>query len=88
MELKFLKDDKDSLKVQLENEYATLGAAIKDELWNTKGVDAAMLDKRHPLVGKPELSIQGKEPKKLAKTAAQNFKKKIEEFEKAVLKEI
>jgi len=86
MKVDFLKETKDGAVVRLENEYATLGGAIKDELWNTKGVDIAALDKRHPLVGKPELTVHGKEPRKLLKTAAQNFKKKVEDFEKAVLK--
>ncbi len=88
MEIKVLSETKDMLKIKLENDFATLASAVKDELWNTKGVDLATLDKRHPLVGKPELRIEGKEPRKLMKSAAASFKKKVEEFEKAVLKEI
>lgn len=86
MKVEFLKEEKENITVRLEDEYSTLGNAIKDELWSTKGVDIATLDKRHPLVGKPELAVHGKEPRKLLKTAAQNLKKKVEDFEKAVLK--
>ena len=88
MKVEFLKDTKDEAKIRFENEDSTFANALKDELWQTKGTDIATLDKRHPLVGKPELTLQGKEPRKLIKSAAQNFKKKVEDFEKAVLKEI
>ncbi|MEK6886928.1 MAG: RpoL/Rpb11 RNA polymerase subunit family protein [Nanoarchaeota archaeon] len=88
MQLEFLKDEKEEAKVRFPNENSIFANAIKDELWLTKGVEIATLDKRHPLVGKPELVIQGKEPRKLMKTAAQNLKKKVEDFEKAILKEI
>jgi len=87
MKVEFLKEDKESALIRLEDENATFGNAIKDELWEVKGVDVATLDKRHPLVGKPELTIHGKEPRKLLETAVQNYKKKVEEFEKAILKE-
>jgi DNA-directed RNA polymerase subunit L len=88
MELKFLKDDKDGVKIQFEQDQATLAMAVKDELWNTKGVEVAAVDKHHPLVGKPELTVHAKEARKLVKTATLSFKKKVEEFEKAILKEI
>ncbi len=88
MQIEFLKDEKEEAKVRFENEDSIFANALKDELWSTKGVEIATLDKRHPLVGKPELAVQGKEPRKLIKTAAQNLKKKVEGFEKAILKEI
>ena len=86
MDVLFLKEEKESVTLRFDSESATFGSALKDELWDTKGVDIATLDKRHPLVGKPELAVHGKEPRKLLKTAAQNLKKKVEDFEKAVLK--
>ncbi len=88
MNIQFLKDEKDAVKIQLENEDTTFGNALKDELWNTKGVEVATLNKNHPLVGKPELLVQGKDARKLLKTAAQNLKKNVEEFEKLALKEL
>ena len=88
MQIEFLKDEKEEAKVKFTNEDSTFANALKDELWSTKGVEISALDKRHPLVGKPELTVQGKEPRKLIKAAAQNLKKKVEEFEKAILKEI
>ena len=88
MKVEFLKDTKDEAKIAFENEDSTFANALKDELWQTKGTDVAVLSKKHPLTGKPELTLQGKEPKKLIKSASQSFKKKVEDFEKAVLKEI
>ena len=88
MKIEVLKEGKDSITLKVDNEDSTVANAIKDELWSTKGVDVATLDKRHPLVGSPELRIEGKEPRKLLKAAANSFKKKVEEFEKAILKEI
>lgn len=86
MKVEFLKDEKEIAKIKFDNESATFAAALKDELWNTKGVEVSTLDKRHPLVGKPELVVQGKEPRKLLEAAAKNYKKKVDEFEKEVLK--
>lgn len=86
MELEFLKNEKDEIKLRVENEDSTFFAALKDELWNTKGTDASVLNKKHPLVGKPELLVQGKDVKKILKTAAQRLKKEVEDFEKGILK--
>ena len=88
MKIQFLKEDKESAKLKFENEEMTFALALKDELWQTKGADLANVDKRHPLVGKPELMVQGKEPRKLLETAAKNFKKKVEEFEKEIMKQV
>ena len=88
MKVEFLEDNKEEVKLKFENEDSTFANAIKDELWNTKGVDIATLDKKHPLVGKPELTVHGKDPKKLLKTAAQTLKKNVEEFEKEILKQV
>lgn len=88
MKIEILKEDKEKILLRVGNEDITLARAIKDELWDTKGVDIAALDKKHPLVGNPELMVEGKEPRKLLKTAAQNFKKKVDEFEKEILKQI
>lgn len=88
MLIEFLKDEKEEAKMKFPNENAIFANALKDELWSTKGVEIVTLDKRHPLVGNPELVVHGKEPRKLIKTAAQNLKKNVEEFEKAILKEI
>ncbi|HME87229.1 MAG TPA: RpoL/Rpb11 RNA polymerase subunit family protein [Candidatus Nanoarchaeia archaeon] len=88
MELKFLKEEKDHVIIQLTNDQATIGNLLKDELWITKGVDSATFDKRHPLIMKPELAVHGKDAKKLVKEAAMSIKKKVDEFEKAMLKEL
>jgi DNA-directed RNA polymerase subunit L len=88
MNIEILKEEKDMIKIKLENDNATFGYALADELWITKGVDAAVVSKKHPLIGKPELLVQGKDAKKLVKTAAQSFKKKVEEAEKSFLKQI
>ena len=87
MEIKVLKDEKDKLLIQFANKNATFASLLKDELWQTKGAEAVALDKRHPLVGHPELMIQGKEPKKLLKAAAESLKKKLNDFEKALPKD-
>lgn len=86
MNVELLQDEKDKVKLRVENEFATLLGAVKNELWSTKGVDVAVLNKRHPLVGKPELTVHGKDAKKLVKTATQKFKEEAEEFEKNILK--
>lgn len=88
MNIEFLKDEKERAHVRFENEDKTFAAALEDELWATKGVEAVAVDKKHPLIGKPELILHGKDPKKLMKEAAQSYKKKVEEFQKAILKEV
>jgi len=88
MKVEFLKEEKESIRLGFNNEDVTFANALKDELWNIKGIDTATLNKKHPLVNKPELLVQGKEPRKLLKLAAQNIKKNVEEFEKEILKQI
>ena len=86
MEFTILEEDKDSIKIRFENEDATFANALKDEIWNDKNVDAATVTKKHPLVSKPELIVQGKDVKKILKTAAENLKKNVEDFDKQVQK--
>ncbi len=88
MNVEFLKNEKDFIKAGFDNEDATFANILKDELWATKGTEAAVVNKKHPLVGKPQLIVQGKDVKKLIKTAAQSLKKKVDEFEKLALKEL
>ncbi len=88
MNIKILKEENNKIEIRFENQDATFGAALKDELWSVKGVEAAALNKRHPLVGKPELIVHGKDGKKAMKEAAQSYAKKVEDFEKQIMKEL
>lgn len=88
MELKVLKDEKEKLVLQLNNENATIAAAIKNELWNDPKIKVATLTKKHPLVGKPEIIVEGSNPKGMIKEAVKRIQKNIDKLKKDFLKEI
>ena len=87
MELNILKDEKDKLIIEIGGEYSTLAAAIKNELWKVDKVKTAALNKKHPLVGKPEIVVEGPNPKELVEEATKNLKKDLAKFKKDFLEE-
>jgi DNA-directed RNA polymerase subunit L len=83
MELKILKESKETLRVELIGEDHTLANALRKELWSDKHVQIAGYEIEHPLVGSPILIVEtdGKEePKKALIAAADRLKKRNSEF--------
>lgn len=88
MELTVLKDEKDKLILEIEDPYSTLAAAIKNELWKDQKTKVAALNKKHPLVGKPQIVVEGPNPRALLTEAAKSLKKELDKFKKDLTKEL
>jgi DNA-directed RNA polymerase subunit L len=79
MEVKILKSDKNSIKVELIGENHTFANALRKELWNDSGVKLAGYNIEHPLVSNPVLVVDGdgkQDPKKMLLKAAENLRKR------------
>ncbi|MFC1728226.1 RpoL/Rpb11 RNA polymerase subunit family protein [Nanoarchaeota archaeon] len=87
MELKILNEEKDKLVLEVEDKYATFASAIKSELWNDQKTKVAAVNKKHPLVGKPEITVEGPNPKSLLTEAAKRLQKDLDKFKKDFSKE-
>ena len=88
MELNVLKDEKDKLTIQVGNDFATIASAIKNELWNDPKIKVATVTKKHPLVSKPEIIIEGTNPRMMLKDAVKRVKKNIDNLKKDFAKEL
>ena len=90
MEFKVLEETKTKLVFELKGETHSFCNALKQELLDVKGVTLATYRIDHPLVGVPKfhLETKGLEPRKAIKEALKNLKKKVEDFEKEVKKEL
>ena len=84
MEFEVLNETKTKLVFKLKGENHTFCNLLKDELYQTKGVEIVTYKIDHPLIGVPEFLIEtkGTEPRKVLKEALKNIKKKVEEFMK------
>lgn len=87
MELNILKDEKDKLILEIDDSNATMAAAVKNELWKDQKIKATAFNRKHPLVGKPQLIVEGSNPKELLKEAAKRVQKELSQFEKDFSKE-
>lgn len=86
MELKIIEESKTKLVFELIGETHTFCNVLKKELRNVKGVEIAVYNIDHPLVGVPKFMIETKgiEPRKALKEALSALKKKAKEFQKLV----
>jgi DNA-directed RNA polymerase subunit L len=83
MEINILKEEKNSLKIEIKGEDHTLANALRRELWNGAHVKIAGYSIDHPLVGSPILIVEteGKEDaKKTLLSCVDRLKKKNSDF--------
>ena len=84
MEAKIIEDTKKKITIELNSQ--TIAGLIERELWNDDHVKVSGLKVKHPLVGKPTLTVEtdGKEDAKSAvKEAIKRAKKDLDKFKKA-----
>ncbi|MBS3064481.1 MAG: hypothetical protein J4472_01590 [DPANN group archaeon] len=79
MELEILKQDKESIEVQLDN--LTLVEILRVYLNKDSDVKFAAWKREHP-TKKPILSVKGKNPKKAIKDAVSAIVKDLDKIEK------
>ncbi len=83
MELNFLIDEKDKLKVEVKGEGHTLCNPLNNELWQDSHIKIAGYNIEHALVSNPVIIVEtdGKETAKNAlKKAVLRLEKKMDEF--------
>ncbi len=82
MELDFLEDSKDKVKVEIKGESNTLVNPLVKELWNDNHVKVAGYQVKHFLESNPILIVEteGEKPKIAIKKAIERLNKKIDGF--------
>ncbi|MFH1751285.1 MAG: DNA-directed RNA polymerase subunit L [Candidatus Micrarchaeota archaeon] len=88
MELKTLKDEDGFLEIMITGEDAGFANLIVDRLLSSKAVTFAAASYEHPLKGNPILKIKAKDPHKELKSALKGVAGDLENFEKALKKEL
>ena len=58
MELKKVKEDKDTLLLEVGKETMTITNVLKDELWNDSGVSEAAQVREHPYLAQPKVFVK------------------------------
>ncbi|MEM5777195.1 MAG: DNA-directed RNA polymerase subunit L [Candidatus Aenigmatarchaeota archaeon] len=84
MEVKVLKQEKDSLFVELEGDTIGFANLLREELWENKDVDEAASIKEHPYMSEPKVYVKtkGVSPKKVLLDVAKSLQNKVKELEK------
>ena len=91
MEIKIVEESKNKLIAEIKGESHGFCNAIRNALWNVKGVTISGYNIDHPLVGIPKIIVQTEkdvEPRKVLEKAAKNLKKECDEALKAFEKEL
>ena len=89
MELKFIEETGNHLKVEIKGENHTFCNILRKELWNDKNVKVAGYDFKHSLTDIPVLILEtnGKEkPRVVLKKAIQRLRKDLDDFKKEIKK--
>jgi len=81
MEVKFLEDTKEKLKIEIMGEGHTLCNPLVKELWNDKNVEIAGYNIDHSLVSNPILIVQSNNAKISLKKAIEGLSKKVKQFD-------
>jgi len=84
MEVRVLKQEKDSLLVELKGDTIGFANLISEELWDNKDVYEAASIKEHPYMSEPKVYVKtkGGSPKKVLLDAAKSLQNKVKELEK------
>jgi DNA-directed RNA polymerase subunit L len=83
MELKVVKEDKNSILLEVIGETFTLTNVLREELWEDKNVSEAAQVKEHPYLAEPKIWVKVKEgsPIDALEKAAERAIKQAKEFE-------
>lgn len=85
MKIKVLKEDKNTIDIEIKGETHTFCNTLKNKLWESNNVKIAGYRIDHPLVGIPRLSVEtdGTKPRKVLADAAKAMIKELDEFKSA-----
>ncbi len=82
MELNFLEDKKEEVVFELQGVSHGFCNVLKAELMKDKTVKLATYRVDHPLVGVPQMKIEGSNPRSSLKKAIKALEKEADEFKK------
>jgi len=85
MELVKIKEDSDTIEIELRGESVGFANLIKEELWNDKNVDEAAYIKEHPYMAEPKIYVKmkGKSSSRVAlQRAVKRLYVKLKDLEK------
>lgn len=91
MEVKKIKEKDKTWTIELEGESKTFANLIREELWNSDGVDEAAAVQEHPYMEQPKiiLKMEGRYTHtKALDDTAQRIENKIQDLEKAFSREL
>ena len=88
MELKVLKDEKDSLEIEFAETDEGFLNFVKDSVWKQSGVEFAGFKIDHPETGKPIFIIRskGKKAKDIWNSAVESASEELDKFSKELKK--
>lgn len=72
MEIKVIENEKDKLKIEIEDN-STITNAINEKILGQKGAGVSAFSTGHPYLGRPVLMVRGKDPEKAVITAAEEL---------------
>ncbi|MFH8080360.1 MAG: DNA-directed RNA polymerase subunit L [Candidatus Aenigmatarchaeota archaeon] len=87
MEVKVLRQDKNSLLIELKGDTIGFANLLSEELWEHKEVEEAAAIKEHPYMSEPKVYVKtrGANPKNVLLDAARSLQTKLKELEKEFL---
>ncbi len=86
MNVEFLKDEKDEVKVKQVGEDKALGSLVVEKLGEEKDLEFAGCTDEHPTLGNPIITVKGKNAKKHLTEAVESVRKELKELAKEVEK--
>lgn len=78
--MKILENDKEKLKIEIED--LTFINVLNETIWAQKGVEFSAYSVEHPYMSKPVLLVNGKNPEKTIKDAANQIKENVQDLKK------
>jgi len=86
MELVFLEDSKNKVKVEIKGETSTIANPLVKELWKDKHVKNVGYQVKHAFESNPILFVEtdGESPKAAIKKAIERLDKTLDEFGKKI----
>lgn len=87
MKLKKVEDKKNKLVVEVEGEGHTFLNLLRENCWEA-GAEQASYMMEHPKLSEPQITVRGKNPKKILKKASKITEKQAKEMKKKLNKKL
>lgn len=87
MEVRVIKQEKDSLLLEIKGDTIGFANLVSEQLWENKEVDEAAAIKEHPYMAEPKIFVKtkGANPKSVLLDTAKSIENLVKELEKEFL---